>query len=121
MLTVFDDMMADMHSNKNLNPKVIELLISGRKLSISSVFITQSYFAISKQCQTKFYGPFFMKIPNKQELQQMAFNNLSDIAFKDFMKLYKKCTVKPYTFLVNGATLASDNPLHFRKNLLERR
>ena len=50
MLTVFDDMMADMHSNKNLNPKVIELLISGRKLSISSVFITQSYFAISKQC-----------------------------------------------------------------------
>ena len=62
-----------------------------------------------------------MKIPNKQELQQIAFNNSSDIAFKEFMKLYKKCTVKPYTFLVNGATLASDNPLHFRKNLLERR
>ena len=61
-----------------------------------------------------------MKIPNKQELQQIAFNHSSDIDFKDFMNLYKKCTEKPYSFLVTDATLASDNPLRFRKNLSER-
>ena len=61
-----------------------------------------------------------MKIPNKRELQQIAFNHLSDIDFKDFMNLYKKCTAKLYSFLVIDATLASDNPSHFRKNLLER-
>ena len=61
-----------------------------------------------------------MKIPNKLELQQIAFNHSSDIDFKDFMNLYKKCTSKPYYFLVIDATFASDNPLNFRKNLLER-
>ena len=60
-----------------------------------------------------------MKITNKQELQQVAFNHSSDIEFQDFMNLYKKCTAKPYPFLVIDTTLASDNS-HFRKNLLER-
>ena len=61
-----------------------------------------------------------MKIPNKQELQQFAFNHLSDIDFKDFMNLYQKCIANPYSFLVTDATLASDNPSRFGKNLLER-
>ena len=60
-----------------------------------------------------------MKIPNKRELQQIAFNYSSDIDFQDFMNLYKKSTAKPYSCLVNDTTLASDNSLHFRKNLLE--
>ena len=59
-------------------------------------------------------------MPNKRELQQMAFNHSSDIGFKDFMNLYKKCTAKPYSFLFIDVTLASDNPSRFRKNLLER-
>ena len=41
LLTVFDDIVADMSNNKNLNPIVIELLIKARKLKISLVFITQ--------------------------------------------------------------------------------
>ena len=57
-----------------------------------------------------------MKIPNKRELQQIAFNHSSDI---DFMDLYKKCTVKPYSFLVVDTTIASDNYSCFKKNLLE--
>ena len=52
-----------------------------------------------------------MKIPNKRELQQIALNHSSDINSKDFIKIYKKCTAEPFSFLVNGATLASDNPL----------
>ena len=58
-----------------------------------------------------------MKIPNKQKLQQISFNNSSDIDFKDFINLYKKCTAKPYYFLVNYTSFALDNPLHFRCNL----
>ena len=61
-----------------------------------------------------------MKIPGKQKLQQIAFNHSSYIDFKDFMNLYKKCTAKPYSFLVIDATFASDNLLCFRKNLSER-
>ena len=60
-----------------------------------------------------------MKILNKRELQQIAFNHSSDIDFRDFLNLYKKCTAKPYTFLVIVGTFATDNLLRFRTNLLE--
>ena len=60
-----------------------------------------------------------MKIPNKRELQQIALNYLSDIDFKDFIKIYKKYTAEPYSFLVHDTTLPSDDPLRFRKNLLK--
>ena len=58
-----------------------------------------------------------MKIPSNRELQQIALNHSSDIGFKDFMKIYKKCTAYPYSFLVFDRALLSDNPLRFRKNL----
>ena len=60
-----------------------------------------------------------MKIPNKRELQQIALNHSSDIEFKDFINIYKNYTAEPYSFLVNDATLPSNNPLRFRKILLE--
>ena len=119
MLIVFYYMIADMLSNKSLNPIVTELFIRGRKLNISPVSITESYFAVPKNRLNSTHY-FIMKIPNKRELQQIAFNHSSDIDFKDFMNLYKKCTAKPYYFLVFHATFASDNPLCFRKNLVER-
>ena len=56
-----------------------------------------------------------MKIPNKRELQQTASSDSSDFDFKYFMKLYKDYTKEPYSRLVNGTTLPSDNPLRFRK------
>ena len=58
-----------------------------------------------------------MKIPNKRELQQFALNHSSNISAKGFIKIHKKCTSEPYCFLVNDATLASVNPLRFRKRL----
>ena len=61
-----------------------------------------------------------MKIPNKREPQQIAFNHSLDIEFRDFMSFYEKCIGKLYSFLIIDATLASDNDLCFRKNLLER-
>ena len=61
-----------------------------------------------------------MKILNKGELEQIAFNHSSDIDFQEFMNLHKKCTAEPYSFLVIDTTLASNNSLRFRRNLLER-
>ena len=60
---------------------------------------------------------FIMKIPNKRELQQIAINDSSDIDTKDSINIYKKCTDKPYSFLVNDTALSSDDLLRFRKNL----
>ena len=86
---VFDDMIADMINNNKLNPIVTELFIRGRKLDISIVFITQSYFKVPKDVRLNSTHFFIMKIPNKRELQQIALNHSSDIDFKDFMNIYK--------------------------------
>ena len=98
ILITFDDMMADMLSNKKANPMVIELFIRGRKLNIFIVFITQSYFAVLKNIRLNSTHRFIMKIPNKLELQQTAFSHSSDIKLKDFINFYKKCTAKSYSF-----------------------
>ena len=115
---IFDDMIADMINNNKLNPIVTELFIRGRKLNISIVFITQSYFKVPKDVRLNSTHFFIMKIPNKRELQQIVLNHSSEIDFKDFMNIYKKYTKEPYSFLVNDTTLPSDDPLRFRKNLL---
>ena len=109
-----------MLSNKKLEPIATEIFSRGRKLNISLVFITQSYFALPKNIRLNSTHNFVTKIPNKRELQQIAFNHSSDIDFQDFMNLYKKCTAKPYSFLVVDTTLTLDNSSRFRKNLLER-
>ena len=118
ILIIFDDMIADMINNNKLNPMVTELFIRGRKLNISIVLITQSYFKVPKDVRLNSTHFFIMKIPNKRELQQIALNHSSDIDFKDFTNIYNKSTKEPYSFLVNDTTLPSDNPLKFRKNLL---
>ena len=119
ILIVFDDMIADMIINKKLNPVVTELFIRGRKFNISVVLISQSYFKVPKDVRLNSTHFFITRIPNKRELQQIALNHSSDIDFKDFIKIYKKCTAEPYSFLVNDKTLPSDDLLRFRKNLLE--
>ena len=61
-------MTADMLSNKNLNPIVTELFVAGRKINISLVFITQSYFAVPKNIKLNPTHYFVMKIPKKGDL-----------------------------------------------------
>ena len=117
ILIAFDDMIADMINNKKLNSIVTELFIRGRKLNISLVFITQSYFKVPKNVRLNTTHFFITKIPNERELQQIALNHSSDISTKDFIKTDKACAAELYYFLVNDITLASDNSLSFRKNL----
>ena len=108
-------MIAYMINNKKLNSIVTELFIREKKLNISLVFITQSYFKVPKDVRLNYTHIFILKSLNKRELQQIALNHASDINSKDFIMIYKKCTAEPYSFSVNVATLASDNSLRFRK------
>ena len=96
-----------------------ELFIRGRKLNISLLFITQSCCKVPKDVRLNITHFFISKIPNKRELQQIAINHSADINTKDFSNIYRKCTAEPFSFLVNDTTLASDNPLKFRKNLFK--
>ena len=117
ILIVFDDMIANIINNKKVNSIATKLFIRGRKLNISLVFITESYFKVSKDFILNTTHFFIAKIPGKRELQQIALNHSWDISTTDFIKIHKKYTAEPYSLLVNDATLVSDNPLRFRKNL----
>ena len=112
--------MADMEANLKLSPIVTDLFLRGRKLNISRFF----HHNLISKCLTIRLNTtydFIIKIPNKRELQEIVSNHLPDIEFKDFMKLYKDYTKKPFSFFSernNYERLPSDNPLKFRKNLL---
>ena len=95
------------------NSIVTMLFIRDRKLNISVVFITQWYFKVSKEVRENSTHFFIMKIPNKREFKQIALNHSSGISSNDFIEICKKYTAEPYSFLVNDATLASDNPSRF--------
>ena len=110
-------MIANMINNKKLNSIIIEFFIKGRKLSISLVFITRLYFKVPKDVRLNSTSFFIKKIPNKRELQQIALNHSSDINSKISLRSTKNILLNHILFLVNDATLASDNPLRFRKNL----
>ena len=97
--------------NKKLNSIFTELFIRGKKLNISVVFISRSYYKILKENRLITTHFFIMKIPNKRELWKIAINHSADINFKDFMRIFEKCTAEKYSFLVNDITLPLDNPL----------
>ena len=88
ILTVFDDIIADMINNKKLNSVVPELFIRERKLDITLVFNTQSYFKVLKDVRLN---------TDERGLKQIAINHSSGISTKDFANIYRKCTVKPYS------------------------
>ena len=79
---MFDDRKAYMESNKKLSPKVTELFLRRRKLNISFVFISQSFFKVPKTIRLNVTHYLIIKIP-KRELQQIASNHSSDTDFKD--------------------------------------
>ena len=116
---VFDDLIADIMSNKKFQAIIKELFIRCKKLNISLVFITQSYFSIPKDVRLNSTHYLILKINNKKELQNIAINHSADMDYKDFMKIYRECTRGPYSFLTIDTTLPASDPLRFRKNLFD--
>ena len=83
MLKKSNDVIGVILNNKKLNPIVTELFIRGKKLNISLIFITQSCFAVPENIRLNSTKCFVMKILNKRELDQIAFNHSSDIDFEE--------------------------------------
>ena len=96
ILIVFDCMIADIMTNKKFQAIIKELFIRCRKLNISLVFITQSYFSIPKDVRLNSTHYFIMKINNKRELQNIAINHFADIDYQDLMKIYKECKKRTF-------------------------
>ena len=117
ILIVFDDMIADIMTNKEFQSIIKELFLRCRKLNISLVFITQSYFAVPKNVRLNSTHYLIMKINNGRELQNIATKHSADIDYKNFMKIYRECTREPYSSLTTDTTLPSSNPLRFRIDL----
>ena len=119
ILIVFDDMIADIMTNKKFQAIIKELFIECRKLNISLVFITQSYFYVPKDVRLNSTHHLIMKINNKRELQNIAIDHSADIDYQGFIKIYRECTKEPYNFLTIDTTLSASDLLRFRKKLFD--
>ena len=94
----FDEMIADVMTNTRFQAIIKELFIKCRKLNISHVFISQSYFSVPKDIRLNSTHYLIMKINNRRELQNIATDHSADIDYQDFKKIYRKCTKEPYNF-----------------------
>ena len=118
-LIVFDDMIADIMDNRKFHAIIKELLIRCRKLNISLVSITQSYFSVPKDVRLNSTHYLIKKINNRKELQSIPIHYSTDIDYKDFVIIYRECTRKPYSFFTIDTTLPASDPLRFFKKLFQ--
>ena len=100
VLIIFDDMIADIMRSEKFKAIVKELFIRCRKLNISIVFITQSYFKTPKDARLNSTHYMLMKKGNKKELKSIAEENSGHLDLKYFLKIYNYCTDKPYSFMM---------------------
>ena len=119
ILIVFDDMIIDSMTNKKFQAITKELFIRCRKLNISLVFITESYFSVPKDVRLNSTHYLIMKINNKRELQNIAINHSADFDLQDSIKTWREFTKEPYNFLAIDTTLPASDPLRFRKKLFD--
>ena len=119
ILIVFDNMIADIMTNKKFEAIIKELFIRCRKLNISFVFITQSYFSVPKEVRLNSSHYIIMQIHSRKELQNIAINHSADIEYRDCLRIYRNSTNEPYSFLTIDITLTADNLMRFRKNFLD--
>ena len=112
---VFDDMIADIITNKKCQVIIKEFFIRCRKLNISPVFINQSYFSVIKDVRLNSTHYLIMKINNRIEFKNIASDHSADINYQDFKTICRECTKEPYNFLKINTTLPASDPLRFRK------
>ena len=92
ILIVFDDTITDIEYNKKFKRKIKELFYRARKINVSIVFITQSYFRALKDARLTSTHYILMKIGNKKELKRIAEEKSGYFDYKDFLKIYNYCT-----------------------------
>ena len=100
VLIVFDDMIADIEYNKKFKRIFKELFYRARKINVSIVFITQSYFRALKDARLNSTHYILKKIGNKKELKRIAEEKSGHLDYKDFLKIYNYCTREPYSLML---------------------
>ena len=110
-LIVFDDMIADIEYSKKFRRI---LFYRARKINVSIVFITHSYFRALKDARLNSTHYIIMKIDNKKELKRIAEQKSGHLDYKDFLKMYNYCTREPYSFMTIDARPTATIP--FKKN-----
>ena len=117
VLIVFDDMIADIEYNKNFKRIIKELFYGARKINVSIVFITQSYFRALKDARLNSAHYILMKIGNKKELKSIAEEKSGHLDYKEFLKMCNYCTSEPYYFMTIDAR--PNATMVIRKNFTE--
>ena len=117
VLIVFDDMIADIEYNKNFKRIIKELFYRARKINVSIVFITQSYFRALKDARLNSTHYILMKIGNKKKLKSIAEQKSGNLDYKYFLKMYNYCTKERYSFMTIDARPTATIP--FKKNFDE--
>ena len=84
---MFDDVIADVMTNKLFQAIIKELFIRCRKLNISLVFITQSCFSVPKEVRLNSTHYLIMKIHSRKELQNIAINHSAYTDYRDFLRI----------------------------------
>ena len=98
VLIVFDDMIADIMRSEKFKAIVKDLFIRCRKLNVSIIFITQSYFRTPTDARLNSTHYILMKIGSKKELKSIAEEKSGYLDYSDFLKMYNYCTKEPYSF-----------------------
>ena len=99
VLIIFDDMISHVMSDKKAQKILKDLFIRCGKLNISLCSLTQSYFSVPKDVRLNCTHYILFKLNNERELRNNSINHSIDIDYKDFVKIYKICTKKPFNFL----------------------
>ena len=114
VLIIFD-MIADIEYNTDFKKIIKKVFFMGRKINVSIVFITQSYFRALKDARLNSTHYILVKISNKKELRKIAEEKSGHLGYKDFLKIYNYCTREPYSFMMIDARPTATIP--FKKNL----
>ena len=114
VLIIFD-MIADIEYNTDFKKIIKKVFFMGRKINVSIVFITQSYFRALKDARLNSTHYILVKISNKKELRKIAEEKSGHLGYKDFLKIYNYCTREPYSFVMIDARPTATIP--FKKNL----
>ena len=117
VLIFFDDMIANIEYNKKFKRIIKELFYRARKINVSIVFITQSYFKALKDAGLNSMHYILMKIGNKKEFKKIAEEKSGHLDYKDFLKMYYYCTEDPYSFMTIDTRPTATIP--FKKNFDE--
>ena len=117
VLIIFDDVIVDIEYNKNFKRINKELFYRARKINVSIVFFTQSYFRALKDARLNSTHYIIMKIGNKKELKSIAEEKSGNLDYKDFLKMYNYCTKEPYSFMAIDARPTATIP--FKKKFNE--